>query len=323
MNPSDPDAVSGFPSADGVEHVAQVGRFQAELENLLADEFEWREMIATLPQIVWATDQQGFHVYFNQQWMNYTGLTLVESLGDGWNRPFHSQERALARGLWAEAIRTGDPYEIEYRLRRHDGVYRWMLGRAVPLRNESGDVVKWFGTCTDIEDLKAALHDAAELRKELERRVTHDSLTGLANRDLLFAHMELMLHQRRPGGIAVVFIDLDRFKAVNDRLGHRAGDRLLVNVAERLRSVVRIGDVAARIGGDEFVVVGEADDQDDANRFGRRIAESVAGWVQLAGELVEMTASVGVTFVEAGGGLSVDTALARADACMYEAKRRR
>lgn len=93
--------------------------------------------------------------------------------------------------------------------------------------------------------------------------------------------MELMLRQRRRTGVAVVFIDLDRFKAINDRLGHRAGDQVLVHVAERLRAAVRLGDVAARIGGDEFVVIGEADDPEDAQRFGQRMIEAVRGCVHL------------------------------------------
>lgn len=320
--PSDSDAPSGVPSAEVREHV-QDGRLQADPHTALADEVEWREMVAVLPQIVWITRPDGYHVYFNQQWMDFTGLTLAESLGDGWNPPFHRDERPLARRLWAEATRTANPYEIEYRLRRHDGVYRWMLGRALPLRNESGEVVKWFGTCTDIEDLKVALDDAAELREELERRATHDSLTGLANRGLLFAQLEHMLHQRRRSGIAVVFIDLDWFKAINDRLGHRAGDQLLVHVAERLRAAVREGDVAARIGGDEFVVVGAAEDPEDAERFGQRVVEAVRGSFRLEGEQVEVAASVGVMYVEAGESPSADVVLAHADARMYEAKRRR
>ena len=301
----------------------QVGRLQAELQAALAEEAEWRQVVAALPQIVWITRPDGYHVYFNQQWMDFTGLTLAESLGDGWNPPFHADERPLARRLWAEATRSGNPYEIEYRLRRHDGVYRWMLGRALPLRTESGEIVKWFGTCTDIEELKVAMHDAAQLREELERRATHDPLTGLANRDLLFERIEFMVHQRRRTGIAVVFIDLDWFKAINDRLGHRSGDRLLVHVADRLRASVRQGDIAARIGGDEFVVVGEAADPEDAQRFGQRIVEAVRGCVSLEGELVEVAASVGVSYVEAGEASSADLVLAQADARMYESKRRR
>jgi diguanylate cyclase (GGDEF)-like protein/PAS domain S-box-containing protein len=303
--------------------VAHVSLLQAEVRGMRASETEWRDVVETLPHIVWITRPDGYHVYFNQQWMNFTGLSLEESLGDGWNPPFHPADRPLANRLWADATRTGEPYEIEYRLRRHDGVYCWMLGRARPLRDKTGKIVKWFGTCTDIGEMKAALEDAAHLRQKLERRAFHDSLTGLANRDLLFEQMELMLGRRQRRGIAVAFIDLDRFKAINDSLGHRVGDRLLVHVADGLRAAVRQGDVVARIGGDEFVAVGEVDDLMDAQLFGQRIREAVHGRVRLEGEEVDVAASVGVTYVERGDRPSADVALSRADDRMYEAKRNR
>ncbi|WP_440997842.1 EAL domain-containing protein [Arhodomonas sp. SL1] len=123
-------------------------------EELLSREAEFRTLIETMPQIVWVTRPDGWHIQFNQHWLDYTGLTLEESLGHGWNPPFHPEDRERAAQRWLQATRTGEPYEIEYRLRRWDGVYRWMLGRALPLRDEAGNIVKWFGTCTDIDDLK-------------------------------------------------------------------------------------------------------------------------------------------------------------------------
>jgi len=116
----------------------------------------WRQVIETLPQIAWVTRPDGWHVHFNRQWLDFTGLTLEESLGFGWSPPFHPDDRGRAAAVWGQATSTGEPYEIEYRLRRHDGVYRWMLGRAMPLRDDTGTIVGWFGTCTDIEDLKRA-----------------------------------------------------------------------------------------------------------------------------------------------------------------------
>ena len=121
-----------------------------------ADEAEWRQLIETMPQIVWITRPDGWHTHFNQQWMEFTGLTLEESLGFGWNPPFHPDDRERAAQLWEQATSSGEPYQIEYRLRRADGVYHWMLGRAMPLRDADGRIVKWFGTCTDIEELKQA-----------------------------------------------------------------------------------------------------------------------------------------------------------------------
>ncbi len=128
-------------------------RKQAE-EALRASEAEFRALAEATPQIVWVTLPDGDHVYFNQNWFDFTGLTLEQSRGSGWNTPFHPEDRDHAFELWQRAVDSGEPYEVEYRLRRHDGVYHWMLGRALPLRDVAGNIIKWFGTCTDIDDLK-------------------------------------------------------------------------------------------------------------------------------------------------------------------------
>lgn len=123
---------------------------------LRESETELRSLMESIPQIVWVTRPDGWHVHFNQRWLDYTGLTLEASLGHGWIPPFHPDDRARAAKRWQEATQSGEAYEIEYRLRRADGIYHWMLGRALPLRNATGAIVKWFGTCTDIHDLKQA-----------------------------------------------------------------------------------------------------------------------------------------------------------------------
>lgn len=301
----------------------QVEHLQEEVNRLRSSEAEWSTLVETLPQIVWITRPDGYHVHFNHHWMDFTSLTLEESLGDGWNPPFHPEDRPFAHRLWAEATRSGEPYEIEYRLRRHDGVYHWMLGRALPLRDAEGAIVKWFGTCTDIEELKAAQERAEALRIQLEQRADHDPLTGLANRDLLFRQLELMLRQRHRVGVAVAFLDLDQFKSVNDSHGHHVGDQLLVHVADCLRAAVRHGDVAARIGGDEYVVVGEAQDQDDAERFGERIVSALGDCFTMDGTEIQVSASMGIAFVAPGEVAGPDEVLSRADARMYRSKRRR
>jgi PAS domain S-box-containing protein len=123
---------------------------------LRESETRFRVLTEAIPQIVWATRPDGWHIHFNQRWLEYTGLTLEQSLGHGWNPPFHPDDRDQAAKRWQQATESGAPYEIEYRLRRHDGVYRWMLGRALPLRDEAGHITLWLGTCTDIDDLKQA-----------------------------------------------------------------------------------------------------------------------------------------------------------------------
>ena len=149
----------------------QLTELTEQVTSLRQAEAEWRQLIETLPQIVWITRPDGWHTHFNRQWLDFTGLTLEESLGHGWNPPFHPEDRGRAAERWQHATSTGEPYEIEYRLRRADGAYRWMLGRATPLRDTTGTIIKWFGTCTDIEDLK-------QTQAELQRSRALGRLAG-------------------------------------------------------------------------------------------------------------------------------------------------
>ncbi len=105
-----------------------------------------------IPQLIWISRPDGYHEYFNQRWYDYTGLTPEETAGEGWRRAFHPDDLPEAAARWAQALRTGEPYEVEYRCRRHDGAWRWFLGRAHPVRDEAGRIIRWFGTCTDIDD---------------------------------------------------------------------------------------------------------------------------------------------------------------------------
>jgi PAS domain S-box-containing protein len=128
-------------------------RRQAEAA-LRASEQEFRSLAEAMPQIVWSTRPDGWNIYFNQQWVDYTGLTLAESYGHGWNKPFHPDDQQHAWDAWQHATKNGAIYSMECRLRRADGVYRWWLVRSTPLRDTDGRILKWFGTCTDIEDIK-------------------------------------------------------------------------------------------------------------------------------------------------------------------------
>jgi len=137
-------------------------RRQAE-QALRESEAEFRALAESMPQMVWMARPDGWNTYFNQRWVDYTGLSLEESYGHGWNTPFHPDDRHRASDAWQQAIAGGD-YNVECRLRGADGSYRWMLLRGLPLRDGAGHTVKWIGTCTDIDDLKQAQEGA--LRSE-------------------------------------------------------------------------------------------------------------------------------------------------------------
>ncbi|MBX3478624.1 MAG: PAS domain-containing protein [Brevundimonas sp.] len=131
----------------------------------------FRVLADAMPQMVWSTLPDGFHDYYNARWYAFTGVPAGSTDGEGWNGMFHPDDRDRAWARWRRSLETGEPYEIEYRLRRHDGVYRWTLGRATALRDDEGRITRWFGTCTDIDDLKR-LEQAKELvSQELSHRI--------------------------------------------------------------------------------------------------------------------------------------------------------
>src|SRR5262245_1153098 len=137
-------------------------------EAVQRSESEFRELAESMPQIVWAASAEGGNIYFNQQWVDYTGLTLEESRGEGWIKPFHPDDRERAWNAWQHAVRHRDTYSLEGRLRRADGVYQWWLIRGVPLLRPNGEIRKWFGTCTDIEQIKCIEQELKDANASLD-----------------------------------------------------------------------------------------------------------------------------------------------------------
>jgi PAS domain S-box-containing protein len=148
---------------------------------------ELRAVLDGLPQIIWSTRPDGFHDFYNARWYAFTGTTPGSTDGDGWNGLFHPDDQARAWARWRHSLETGEPYEIEYRLRRHDGTYGWVLGRASPIRDAEGRIRRWMGTCTDIEALKAAEALSEMIARELQHRIRNifavvNSLLALSSR---------------------------------------------------------------------------------------------------------------------------------------------
>lgn len=129
----------------------------------------FQQFANAMPQMVWSTLPDGSHDYYNAQWYAFTGAPVASTDGDGWNDLFHpdDQERAWLR--WQHSLSSGEPYEIEYRLRHQSGGYRWTLGRALPIRNSQGAIIRWVGTCTDIHEHKLT----AQLNEILSRELSH------------------------------------------------------------------------------------------------------------------------------------------------------
>ncbi len=121
---------------------------------LFKSEKEFRLLADAMPQIVWITQPDGNCIYLNDQWSSYTGMTSEQCFGIDWSRPIHPEDRQRVWDKWQQATQTGGIYRLECRIRRHDGVYRWWLVRGVPVLDANGNIQQWFGTCTDIEEIK-------------------------------------------------------------------------------------------------------------------------------------------------------------------------
>mgnify|MGYP002777069605 CR=1 FL=1 len=157
------------------------------------NELLYKILADTMPQMFWITRPDGYHEYYNQRWYDYTGTKPGDTDGEGWQNPLHPDDVERTGEVWQESLRTGKPYDIEYRFRRaSDGEYRWHIGRALPLRDEHGTIVKWFGSCTDIHDQKLAIEDRAEaLERERAARIAQEKANRMKDEFLAVLSHEL------------------------------------------------------------------------------------------------------------------------------------
>ncbi len=298
-------------------------------EQRLRERLEERER--RYRQLVEATDVVPWELRVSDWTFTYVAPQAEELFGyerDAWYEPgfwpdhIHPDDRERAIRYCRRQTREGLDHEFEYRLVHADGHPVWVRDIVSVVEGADGpDLLR--GVMIDVSERK-------RIEQELERKALHDEVTGLANRTLFWDRLEHAIARcRREGGnLAVVFADLDRFKVVNDSLGHAAGDRVLVEVARRLESVFRAQDTVARFGGDEFTVLLEDPESEDAveeavRRFLRRLDEPF----RVEGETVHLSASVGIALARP---LPPDRSLEdlreelvrRADAAMFRAKNR-
>lgn len=163
----------------GVITCRDVTSMAQEITNIKElDEERFKLICNTMPQMVWSTNAEGMHDFFNSRWYDYTGLSPDDSLGLGWKNPFHPDDMPLTNRKWSHSLATGDPYVTEYRCRSKDGDWRWMLGRALPLRNKNtGEIEKWYGTCTDVHESLEAKLEAKQMRQQLLSVLSHAQTT--------------------------------------------------------------------------------------------------------------------------------------------------
>lgn len=397
-----------------------------------------RSILDSVPQIIWSANAVGECDYLSPQWDEFSGRDHLTDLGDAWVQTVHPDDAEDIRGKWLDSVATGKRFETEMRLRHRSGAYRWILARALPERDADGQVVRWYGTCTDVHERVAAeaalqesealvrsildaspdciklldadgrvlfvnrlgpkavdLDDASPLigtrwvdflkpdaaaiagdaldraragetvtftlqhptakgrpkwwdivatpvngvdglrlvviardithQKKSEEQVrwaaNHDPLTGLPNRLLFQERLDAAAADAEGSGrFALLLLDVDDFKRVNDTLGHDAGDSLLCAFGERLRAATRSDDFVARLGGDEFAVIlsGTASEDEVTAAVGTILAELRRPHV-FAGRILDCNASIGASLFPSQG-INRAELLKHADIALYVAK---
>ena len=270
---------------------------------------------------LWVWDIPANSVYYSPRWKSMLGYSDDE-IGDSpdeWLSRVHPDDAEVLRSLIELHLGGGSPHlQSEYRIKCANGEYRWMLTRGLAVHDAEGHAARIAGSQTDITDRKIAV-------ERLMHDAFHDALTELPNRALFMDRLNRALEasRRHPeAGFAVLFLDLDRFKVVNDSLGHSFGDQMLMSVAQRLTQSVRAADTVARLGGDEFTVLLEDLEQmTEAVRTAQRIQDALASPFRIDEHEIFTSVSIGIA-LSVTGYANPEEVLRDADIAMYRAKSR-
>jgi diguanylate cyclase (GGDEF)-like protein/PAS domain S-box-containing protein len=284
---------------------------------------QYRSLIERLPAVTYLDDlEAGETQYISPQITGLFGITPEEwkSSPDAWLRAVHPDDRERAGAAFTEAMEAGKEFHAEYRVLSPDGAVRWVVDRTEILPRGAGQRALTQGMIFDITDRKRA-------EQELSHRASHDPLTGLPNRDQFRAALDeaIASAETHEGSVAVMYVDLDDFKLVNDGFGHEVGDELLAAVAQRLSRATRATDVVGRDGGDEFLVLlpNLPGSHEEATRAAEmsatRVRDALVEPVSAGSVEIHVSTSIGVSLFPFDAA-DTQTLLKHADAAMYDAK---
>ncbi|UYO62552.1 sensor domain-containing diguanylate cyclase [Acetobacterium wieringae] len=213
------------------------------------DNDQYRIIVESSPNMIWRAGTDTLCNYFNTTWLKFTGRTMTQEMGNGWAEGIHPEDFDMCLKVYLESFAKQESFEMEYRLKRRDGVYRWINDRGVPYYINDHEFAGYIGSCMDVTDKV----EGQKLRDLAQR----DGLTRIYNRQYFeqLANVEFSKAKRFESDLCVAMIDIDRFKTINDTYGHHAGDLVLKTVAKTINESIRAFDLFGRYGGDEFVLL--------------------------------------------------------------------
>ncbi len=276
---------------------------------------QYRLIVELSPNMIWRAGLDTLCDYFNTTWLNFTGRTLEQEAGTGWAEGVHPDDFDDCLKIYLDSFALRESFEMEYRLRRHDGEWRWINDRGVPFYNDEKEFSGYIGSCMDVTDKVEG-----QKMRELAQR---DGLTGIKNRQYFeqLAKVEFSRAKRFGTDLCITMIDIDAFKMINDTYGHFAGDLVLKEVARIIAGSVREFDIAGRYGGDEFIVLLSNIDKAAADGIIMRVDAAIKEiQINYNGQLIHVSASFGtcqLTMEE-----TLEKVIIEADKMLYENKKK-
>ncbi|HHT9136321.1 MAG TPA: sensor domain-containing diguanylate cyclase [Candidatus Wunengus sp. YC60] len=313
------------------------------MENNFLSFEEYMILVEQAPIMIWRSDTTTACDYFNERWLVFTGRTMEQEMKNGWAEGVHPDDLDRCLKIYLDTFQKREIFEMEYRLRRHDGRYRWIFDRGVPFKGSDGKFAGYIGSCIDVTEkveareylqkihrklellvnertaeLQQKQKELEELNKALEKQAITDALTEVYNRQKFHEMLtqEAKESRRYNTNLSLIMFDIDHFKLVNDTHGHQAGDAVLKEMAKLIGENIRDADLLARYGGEEFMILTSHTDRESAFALAEKLREKVRT-AKFDGVL-HITCSFGVTQFHDRD--TIDSFLKRIDDALYKAK---